>query len=172
MNSLDASTSESFTLPSGKVVAIPKAEVVFEPWRGEPIADTYGNKQVLNYEGHTVFAELAVLSMLKKDGWDGVWVDSYRKCFRVDMPGSPDGTRELPEEAAKFFNAITATTGFKGCWDVFAWKDGNEFLFAECKRKSKDEIRDTQLLWLETCLNHGLSEKNFLLVEWDVKGAK
>lgn len=168
MSQLRTSSSESFTLPSGRVVVIPKAEAVFEAWRGKPLTDTYGNKQVLNYEGYPVFAELVVLSALKKDGWEGVWVDSYRKLFRVDMPENMNGGHELPEEAAKFFNAITATAGFKGCWDVFTWK-GGEFLFAECKRKAKDEIRETQLVWLETCLQHKLSEKDFLLVEWDMK---
>lgn len=170
MKRLTPSSSELLTLLSGKVVVAPKAEAMFEPWRGEPITDTYGNKQVLDYEGHPVFAELVVLTLLNEDGWDGVWVDSYRKCFRISMPGSADGERELPEDAAKLFNEITAVTGFKGCWDVFTWKQGR-FLFAECKRKAKDQIRDTQLLWLETCLNHGLSEKDFLLVEWDVKEA-
>ena len=168
MHVLNVSSSESFTLSSGRVISIPKAEMVFEPWQGELLSDTYGNKQVLDYERRPMFAELVVLSMLKNDGWDGVWVDSYRKQFREGMPRSAEGTRELPEGAAKFFSAVTAVTGFKGCWDVFAWKGAGEFLFAECKRKAKDEVRDTQLVWLETCLNHGLSEKNFLLVEWDV----
>jgi len=105
--------------------------------------------------------------MLKNDGWDGVWVDSYRKCFRTEMPEDNEVMRELPEVPSVFFKTITASTGFRGCWDVFLWK-GEEFLFAECKRKKKDSIRDSQLLWLETCLQNGLRPENFLLVEWDL----
>ena len=54
---------------------------------------------------------------------------------------------------------------FGGCWDVFAWRNGS-YLFAEAKHAKKDEIRATQLRWLAAALECGLSEQNFLFVEW------
>lgn len=160
-------TSETFVLPSGKVVVIPKAEVLFSLWKGDAVKDSYGNKHILEYDGRPLFAELVVLNTLKKEGWDGVWVDSYRKCFRTKMPEGAKENHELPEIPAKFFKTITARTDFKGCWDVFLWK-GDNFLFVECKRKNKDSIRDSQFIWLEACLEVGLGPDNFLLVEWDI----
>jgi hypothetical protein len=40
------------------------------------------------------------------------------------------------------------------------------YLFAEAKHSKKDDIRDTQLRWVSAALECGLSEQNFLLVEW------
>ena len=54
---------------------------------------------------------------------------------------------------------------FAGCWDVFAWRNGT-YLFAEAKHSKKDKIRETQLRWYAAALECGLSEQNFLLVEW------
>jgi hypothetical protein len=55
---------------------------------------------------------------------------------------------------------------YSGCWDVLAWK-ADKVLFAESKRVKKDSIRSTQTKWLESALKCGLSEKNFLVVQWD-----
>jgi hypothetical protein len=38
-----------------------------------------------------------------------------------------------------------------GCFDVFAWKDGDYF-FVESKRKSKDSIQKTQKAWIVAAL--------------------
>jgi len=62
------------TLPSGKSVAIPRCGYVFSPWRGTPILDTYGGKAVLDWSGNPVFAELAILGVFERAGWDGVWL--------------------------------------------------------------------------------------------------
>lgn len=168
---LKPTTFEKLTLPSGKIVSVPKYEISFSLWDGDAIKDSDGNKQVLKYKGSPLFAELVVLNILKDNGWDGVWVDSYRKYFRISMPGDLKEKYELPQIPAKLFKKITNQTGFKGCWDVFAWK-GNEFLFVECKRKGKDKIRDSQLVWLETCLRHKMSLSSFLLVEWALSSLK
>jgi hypothetical protein len=54
-----------------------------------------------------------------------------------------------------------------GAWNVFCWRD-SEYLFAESKRTGHDRIRDSQIAWLETALNLGLSPESFLIVEWTV----
>jgi hypothetical protein len=65
-------TIEIIELPSGVTVQIPKTEPTFDLWKGKPISDTYGNKIVLDCDGESVFAELAILRIFQKDGWQGV----------------------------------------------------------------------------------------------------
>ncbi len=165
---LKPTTTEALTLPSGKVIEVPKCVVSFDVWKGKPLQDTYGNKQVLDYKGAPLFAELLVRAMFKENNWDGVWVDSYRKCFRTKMPEKVKEVIELPEQPKQIYDKIVETTGFRGCWDVFLWND-SDVLFVECKRNKKDKMQESQLVWLETCLKFGLLPHNFLFVEWDVK---
>src|SRR5208283_2995904 len=39
---------------------------------------SYGNKVVLDFYSKPEFAELGILRLMQKSGWNGVWVDSYR----------------------------------------------------------------------------------------------
>jgi Holliday junction resolvase len=51
----------------------------------------------------------------------------------------------LPPAQRAVYDAIAAgSVNRRGCWDVFAWRDG-EILFAESKRAQRDRIRDSQL---------------------------
>lgn len=128
-----APSTKAFTLPSGEVVHVNKMEAQFLPRTGAPISDTYGNKAVLDVDGQPLFAELAILRMLEKQGWHCVWVDTYRRNFRRAMPPNSE---ELPPPAKAAFDSIVeANAGRRsGSFDVFAWK-GNEFLFAEMQAK-------------------------------------
>jgi hypothetical protein len=81
--SLRPTTTETMTLPSGRVVAFPKATPTLLLWRGDPV-ETYGRKTVLDFNGRPAFAELAILWTLQNEGWQGVWVDSFRRTFRTD----------------------------------------------------------------------------------------
>jgi hypothetical protein len=129
--------------------------------------DTYGGKAVLDSGGKPVFAELAILEVLRKTGWDGVWVDTYRKKFRRSMP--PESC-ELPSRAEKLYERIRRANGGKtsGCFDVFAWKKGG-YLFVESKRKSKDSIQKTQKAWVEAALASGIGIDSLLICEWDLE---
>src|SRR6516225_10981891 len=102
-------------LPNGKSVAIPRCSYLFTLWRGTPIRDTYGGKAVLNSEGKPVFAELAILRVLEKAGWDGVWVDTYRRKFRRSMPSE---SCELPSHALELYERICRANGRRtsGCF--------------------------------------------------------
>ncbi len=147
--------------------AIPKQSVCFRLWKGSPIADTYGNKAILDCDGEPVFAELAILRSLQKEGFDGVWVDGFRKCFRRSR--SEDCI--LPPHASEFFDSIVRANDGKraGCWDMFAWKDG-EYLFVEPKRRDRDRMRDTQVKWLQAALRAGVALSSFRICEWDIEG--
>ena len=169
MSRLSPTTQEVITLFSGKTVLIPKCELVFNIWKGSPVKDDYGGKQVIDYDGKPFFAELAVLKILEEEGISGVWVDSYGKCLRKEMPPTKLPYSALAGTASEIFNAITKAVGKNGgCWDIFAW-EGKSILFVECKRSKKDSIRDSQVVWFEQCLKLGLQPENFLLVQWYIK---
>jgi hypothetical protein len=155
------------TLLSGKAISIARCTYLFARWRGAPIEDTYGGKAVLNSDGKPIFAELAILDVLGKGGWDGVWVDTYQKKFRRFMP--PESCK-LPSHAQELYDRICRANDGKtsGCFDVFAWKDG-DYLFVESKRKSKDSIQKTQKAWVEAALASGLPLDSLLICEWELR---
>jgi hypothetical protein len=160
--------TEQVKLQSGPVVQIPKCFVRFRPWIGKPIQNTYGGKAVLEFAGEPVFAELAALRILQQDSWEGVWVDSFRRKFRGDLPERANAC-DLPLKAKNLFDAIVAIKGSRGgCWDVFAWRQ-NEFLFAESKRRKRDSMRPSQYRWLDAAIQVGLPLSSFLIVEWDLE---
>ena len=160
-------SSETITLPSGKCVLVPKCSYRFSPWRGKPIADTFGGKAVLSFRGRPVFAELAILRVLQNTGWDGVWVDTFRRKFRRFLPPHKC---QLPSDAQKVYEQICAANDGKmsGCFDVFAWR-GKKLLFVESKRKGRDSIRPSQIRWLEAALKSGIPLKAFLVCEWETR---
>jgi len=159
---------QKIKLPSGKEIRIRKFELSFGLWKGESVKDSYGGKAIIDCDGEPLFAELAVLRTLQKDGWQGAWVDSYRKKFRIGLPGIVEPI-ELPEKPKKLFDDIsTKVGGFRGCWDVFAWKE-DDYLFLELKREAKDYIRESQIKWLESALESGVPSDSFAILEWTLE---
>ena len=160
--------SEIFSLSSGEQIPIQKYFLAFKKWKGVTIADTYNNKAVIDFDGEPVFAELAILRLFQKYGWDGVWVDSYRKVYRTGLPKQVEPV-VLPAERATIIDSIQGRIGGKwgGCWDVFLWKEDN-VLFVESKRNKKDKIQGTQRKWLEAAIDLGYAP-NLLLIEWDLQ---
>jgi hypothetical protein len=153
------------TLPSGRSVAFPKATPTFPLWRGAPVNKTYGKKAVLDFNGRPAFAELAILWALQHEGWQGVWVDCFRRAFRTGYWDSapekslPRKPSDIPEE---IWNLAKIRSGV---WDVFCWQD-DRVLFAESKRGKRDRIQTSQLHFAESALNVGLPLDSFLFVEW------
>ncbi len=169
MSQLSPTKIEQIKLRSGEIISIPKCELVFNKWMGEQIENDYGGKQIVEFDDERLFVELAVLRILEKEGFSGVWVDSFGKCLRREMPPSKIQYSAIANTASEIFNIINEKDlKGGGCWDVFVW-EGRDILFAECKRNKKDSIRESQISWLERCLSLGLKPKNFLFVEWDVK---
>jgi hypothetical protein len=157
---------EEIMLTSGPV-KVSKFSWLFRSWAGTPLDDTYGRKAVLDSEGIPVFAELALIPVLKQHGSSGaVWVDSYHRCFRDAMPPAvckpPDQIHEVYERIA------TINGGRRGCWDVLAW-NGDGVTFVECKRKRKDRMTSNEVKWLESALKAGLRLENFSICEWKIE---
>lgn len=159
---------ERMRLSSGATVEIAKYFIVFKPWTGKEIIDTYGGKTIIDFHTEPVFAELAILRYLQRDGWNGVWADNYRRKFRA---GLPERTKpvNLPSEIDVLFEKIISINGSRGgCWDVIAWK-GTRVIFVEAKRKGKDAMRLKQFRWLESGLSVGLPVNSFAIVEWELE---
>ena len=158
---------EMANLPSGNKVQVKKYFVVFKAWRGRPIQNSYGNKAVIDWRGEPVFAELAVLRLFQENGWNGVWVDSYHRKFRVGLPDVVDPIQLSPDKQ-HLIDSIKEETGISGgCWDVLVWKS-SRVLFVELKRQGKDKLQDSQCKWLETSIGAGLTPSNFAIIEWDL----
>jgi hypothetical protein len=119
-----ANLPQNVELPSGAIVAVPACFLTLRPWIGTPIGNTYGNKAVIESDGQPLFAELAVLQQLRLKGFDGVWVDSYRRTFRRGMPplnvrcqsASRPPTRTLSDESGKEEDAGTYLRGRVGAF--------------------------------------------------------
>lgn len=158
---------ELFSLSSGADISIQKYFLHFNEWKGAPIPNTYNNKPVIDWNGEPVFAELAVLRLFQSHGWEGVWVDSYRRKYHIGLPDVAEPI-ELPRKQQELIESIKTKTGRSGgCWDVFVWR-GEQILFMELKRSRKDRIQLTQEDWLRASLLVGLKPENFTLIEWDM----
>lgn len=158
---------ETVSFLSGDKIQVRKYSMVFKEWRGDSVLNTYGNKAVIDWKGEPVFAELAVLRLFQESGWDGVWVDSYRRKFRIGIPSIVDPV-QLPVDKKKLIDAIKTKAGASGgCWDVFIWK-GIKILFVELKRQKKDRLQDSQYKWLKASIGVGLKPSNFAIIEWDL----
>lgn len=161
-------TTERIVLPrSGRVIDVPKATPAFASWRGVPIPNTYGRKPVLDVDGEPCFAEIATLRALECVGWEGVWIDSFRRKFWRDSLCESPVT--LPPKQAELLARIRfAHEGRRGgTWDVFAWTR-ERVTFAELKWSGRDRIRSSQRSWLEAGLAIGLRVDDLLVVEWTI----
>jgi hypothetical protein len=163
---LEPAGTERIILPPGKAVKIAKATPVFKLWTGKPIKDTYGGKAVLSFYRKPEFAELGILRIFEHDGWQGVWVDSYRGKFRTRF--WPANSVSLPKDKELLLESIYEAAGkWAGCFDVFCWK-GSNYIFAEAKRCGEDRIRDTQKRWLEAAIKCGVPRQSLLFIEWEI----
>jgi hypothetical protein len=164
---LKKSSVENILSLTGEETQVSKTNILFKKWEGEQIKDDYNKKAVLDFDGEPVFAEIAILRIFQNEGWDGVWIDSYRRRYLNGYWGNqPDVL--LPDDKQQILNNIRKVAGaFGGCWDVFCWKE-DKVIFAEAKRRKKDKITISQIRWLKAALNYGLETDSFLIVEWDL----
>jgi hypothetical protein len=167
---------EAFEL-EGQIYSVPGVSLEFVKWDGLAIANTFGGKPLIDYEGKPMFAELAIQRMAVAGGWSARWVETYASksdspYFFTDWLDVPlpkqivAPLEDLPQQELLARVWGENNKSFSGCWDVIAWK-GSRTLFLESKRKKKDSVRGTQLRWLRAGLAAGLKPENFLIVQWD-----
>ncbi|HEV2329843.1 MAG TPA: hypothetical protein VGY56_13755 [Verrucomicrobiae bacterium] len=163
---LSPTAVETVKLPSGKTVKIAKATPVFKLWTGKAVKETYGGKAVLDFYGQPQFAELGILRIFEREGWQGVWVDTYRNKYRTSY--WPKDSATLPDKQAKLLEAIYKANGTRsGCFDVFCWK-GRDYIFAESKRCDQDKLRETQKQWIASAIKADVPLRSLLVVEWGI----
>jgi len=157
-------------LSDGATVSLPVCHPVFSTWRGEPVSFNYGGKAMLTYEDERpepCFAELVILRLLQKRGWDGVWVEAF---------GGPNYLRDMPSDWALRSKHVAIPAekeellrkiwkAAKTCFDVFAWQ-GDQVLFCEAKLSRKDKLTAPQHRFIEAALACGVPLHSLLVAEW------
>ena len=183
----EVALTTNISFPAGRVVSgIPAAFLRFPKWQGAPFADDFNQKAaaMVDLEGEHLFAPLAVLRLLEKDGWEGRWVSTYSAGVEVwkyltrwdDVARTEQKTRPIQDDDARQLLARLAgfnkARRYKGCWDVFAWR-GSDIAFVECKRASAKQgvvVSKEKEEWLRSALFLGdprLTVDSFCFVQWD-----
>lgn len=174
---LAATSFEEITLPSGQKVQIPERRFVFKKWTGQPIKETFGNKALIDVDGKPMFAELAIVNLFIKSGWQARWIETYAtgdknpkflSRWKDDKYKNQILDPIADDIVTDRLKNIAALNGgsYSGCWDVLGWR-GDKIIFAESKRFKKDRVQGTQVKWLDAGLRSGLTPENFFIVQWD-----
>jgi hypothetical protein len=174
-------------LPGGRMIHdVNSAVLRFPRWGDAPFVDDFGRKSaaLVELDGEHLFAELAVLRLLEKEGWAGRWVNTYSGGGEVwkyltewrDLPRDVQKNRPIeepePRQLLARIAALNKPARYKGCWDTVAWR-GDDFVFLACKRtapKHGDLLSKAQEDWLRSALYLGdrrLSVDSFCFIQWD-----
>lgn len=90
--------------PNGREVELIRLEL--RRWRGEFSGTTWGRKPLVDVGGEPVFAEIAVLQLMRSQGWDGCWCSSK---YLGAMP--PSTSIALPAEQDRLLARIRSVAG-------------------------------------------------------------
>ena len=160
-------------LADGTALEVESWRVRFPPADPDRLADailkkSYTVKPLVAPFGRALFGELAILRCLERDGWEGVWVDTYHgaELFWSEMPHDSQSV-DLPlrPDVRGLYAGIIAEHGKRGgFFDVLAWR-GDEFLFVEYKGKG-DRPNSNELSWIAAALRYGVHPEQLLFVEY------
>ncbi len=161
------------------------ALVRFPQWTGPAFADDFGRKgaAMVELDGEHLFAELAVLRLLERAGWEGRWVTTtgakHGEIFKLltrwtDVPRADQRHVPIEDAGARQLLAGIAHANkparYAGCWGVFAWREGR-YLFLECKRGTKVEpVKAREVEWMRMALASQpgvIKPESFCFVLWD-----
>ena len=114
--------------------------------------------------GEPVFGELAILTALRKDGWEGVWVDTFHGGkFWNRMPHVSPPIALPAAAAVKYRTIVAANNGRRsGFFDVFAWCNG-AFMFVEYKGPG-DSSNKNESSWIAAARRAGVLDDQLLFV--------
>lgn len=163
------------------------AVVRFSQWSGPSFVDDLGRKgaAMVELDGEHLFAELAVLRLLERQGWQGRWVITTGAAHGeisklltqwLDVPRADQKLVPIEEASARQLLAGIAHANkparYAGCWGVFAWRSG-EYLFLDCRRASGSKIepvKSKQVEWMRMALASQpgvVRAPSFCVVQWD-----
>lgn len=181
MESLVARSSSGITVTTVRVsarltVPVRTLDVTFgratpDRLKAGVLPATYTSKPLVSVGGDAMFGELAIVRTLERDGWDGVWVDTFhgRKFWRA-MPHR-SAPVVLPPPARARYDAIVAANGGRasGFFDVLAWRDG-QLMHLEYKgpgdRSNRNETR-----WIGAAIAAGVTAPELWFVRLDDGGS-
>lgn len=178
------------SFPSGRMIHdLPGVSIRLPKWDGAPFVDDFGRKAsaMVELDGQHTFAELAVLRILEKDGWSGRWVSTFSTGKEIwkyltdwqDVPRAEQKTRPIQDDTPR--QLIARIAGFnkpryyKGCWDVFAWRQPDDVAFLQLKRagrKTEDLLSKDQEEWVRSALfvaDERVTTDSFCFVQWDYR---
>jgi hypothetical protein len=156
------------SLPSVGTVTLPVCPPVFLRWSGTPPDFDFGQKPIVDDGGKPVFAELALLNLLRSSGWDGVWVSAFAGThFLREMPSDwklASHHVAIPKEKEDVLRRIWKAAGTNACFDVFAWNDSDILL---CEGKQVDEdFTEGQYKFIQGALPCEVRSDSLLIAEW------
>lgn len=157
-------------------IQIPKCNLILEKWTGAPLNYSFGNKPLVKFQEQPMFAEMAIVQLFYEEQWDVRWIETYGRPklnpiflthWKDDELKNQEHVEIKDERILKILQKIAKINlnKFGGIWDVVAWKNEN-IIFAECKRQKKDTIQSTQKNWFKAAVEYGLTQENFLMIEW------
>jgi hypothetical protein len=130
----------------------------------------YSMMPLVMVDKQAMFAELAVLGLFTKEGWDGVWADAFHRKYFNRMPNQSKGA-SLATYINQTLARIAGNNGQSrsGCWDLILWLD-RTLLFVQLKSAAaREEIKGARIGWLDAALKSGFSLSQFMVVEWDYR---
>jgi hypothetical protein len=171
---------------TGRMVSdVPGAFVRLLRWTGAPFVDDFGRRAggMIELDGEHLLAEIAVLRLLEREGWEGRWVNTVGGKGEVwkfltrwdDVPREEQRNRIIEADEPRRVLAKIASRAAKryaGCWDVYAWR-GDETCFLQVRRgapKPSDAVGAAQIDWLHTALLSGdarVGRDSFGVVSWE-----
>lgn len=161
---------EKIILSSGESIEVKKYFLKFKAWQGDKPVFDFGRKPIIDFDNEACFAELAILRLFLKNGWQGAWVETYGGThFLNSMPTSWSLKSEhipIPDEKENLLKTIWKNGKTKACFDVLLWRD-NQVLFCEAKRIKKDRLTEAQKKFIQGALACRIPLSSFLVVEWD-----
>ncbi|MFC2015925.1 hypothetical protein ACFLUM_03235 [Chloroflexota bacterium] len=121
-------------------------------------------------DGEPLFGELAIVRLLQKDGWEGVWVDAShsrgrRTPFWQDMPHKAKAyDLSLIPHMWETYSRIVECNGGKasGFFHALAWRE-DRLLLAEYKGKG-DRPNENEAAWIDAAVRAGVLARDMLFV--------
>ncbi len=163
----------SFELGKHREVSLQRFHVEFNSC-GEPIQfapdRTWSAKPLVTLEKQTLFAEVALLALFRKAGWEGVWANTVHRKYFDKMPNQSKGV-SLTTYIGQVLTRIAEGNGQSrsGCWDLVLWSNKTLVFVAASATHLQGGVGDARARWLDSALRTGISPGQFVVVEWDYR---
>jgi len=152
---------------AGDEIVVDKYCTTFDSYQGDKKIHAYKKKEIVSVEDKPTYAEFAALSLFRREGWNGMWVDGYRRKKWSDLSEEA----RYPDSIDVLLDSLRSITGRRGgVFDLILWR-GETILFIELKRLKRDQIRANQVDWVRAALSSGIDLRCFAILEWHLINA-